>query len=218
MTADFGLLLLAGILSACGVYLLLERAIIKILLGIMILSNGINLLILSAGGSPGNPPIRGRTWGDNTADSDPLAQAMILTAIVITAGIGAFILALAYRSYQFTTADEVADDVEDTKIAMRSPTDAWSSPDRDASDDHLTGEPTELGEYVDYDDEDLEEAEQEAKEAKEAKEAENIRLGRAPRHELSDGIPEPGGAGSGPDDTGAGTSPDPERTRKEGDE
>lgn len=162
MTADFALLLLAGILSAAGVYLLLERAIIKILLGIMILSNGVNLLLLAAGGAPGNPPIRDRTWGGNATDSDPLAQAMILTAIVITAGVGAFILALAYRSYQFTTVDEVADDVEDTKIARRSPTDAWSAPDRDASDDHATGQPTELGDHVDYDDEDLEEAEAEA--------------------------------------------------------
>lgn len=162
MTADFTLLLMAGILSAAGVYLLLERAIIKILLGLLILSNGINLLILAAGGPPGNPPIRGRGWGDNTADSDPLSHAMILTAIVITAGVGAFILALAYRSFQFTTMDEVADDAEDTKIAMRSPTDAWSAPDRDLSDDHLTGEPTELGDHVDYEDEDLEEAEAEA--------------------------------------------------------
>lgn len=87
---------------------------------------------------------------------------MILTAIVITAGVGAFILALAYRSFQFTTMDEVADDAEDAKIAKRSPTDAWSAPDRDLSDDHLTGEPTELGDHVDYEDEDLEEAEAEA--------------------------------------------------------
>lgn len=162
MTADFALLLLAGILCAAGVYLLLERAIIKILLGIMIMSNGVNLLILAAGGPPGNPPIRGRGWGDNTADSDPLSHAMILTAIVITAGVGAFILALAYRSYQFTTMDEVADDAEDAKIAKRSPQDAASAPDRDASDDPTTGQPTELGEHVDYEDEDLEDAEAEA--------------------------------------------------------
>ena len=162
MTADFALLFLAGILSAAGVYLLLERSIIKILLGIMILSNGINLLLLASGGAPGNPPIRDRSWGDNAVDSDPLSQAMILTAIVITAGVGAFILALAYRSYQFTTVDEVADDAEDTKIAKRSPTDTWSAPDRDASDDQTTGLPTELGDYVDYDDEDLEDAEAEA--------------------------------------------------------
>ncbi|HJC29768.1 MAG TPA: Na(+)/H(+) antiporter subunit C [Candidatus Dietzia intestinipullorum] len=224
MTADFALLLLAGILSASGVYLLLERAIIKILLGIMILSNGINLLILSAGGAPGNPPIRGREWGGNSIDSDPLAQAMILTAIVITAGVGAFILALAYRSYQFTTADEVADDVEDTKIAKRSPTDAWSAPDRDRSDDHLTGEPTELGEYVDYEDEDLEEAQQEAEDARVAEDARKARsrsrTGKSTDRTgtLHDGIPDPGGHGSGPDDTGTGTNPDPDRSRKEGDE
>lgn len=162
MTADFALLLLAGVLAACGVYLLLERAIIKILLGIMIMSNGVNLLILASGGAPGNPPIRGRGAGDHLADSDPLAQAMILTAIVITAGVGAFILALAYRSYQFTTMDEVADDAEDAKIAKRSPQDAASAPDRDASDDPTTGQPTELGEHVDYEDEDLEDAEAEA--------------------------------------------------------
>ena len=161
MTADFALLLLAGILCAAGVYLLLERAIIKILLGIMIMSNGVNLLILASGGAPGNPPIRGRGSGDHLVDSDPLAQAMILTAIVITAGVGAFILALAYRSYQFTTVDEVADDAEDAKIAKRSPMDASSAPDRDASDDPTTGEPTELGEHVDYEDEDLEDAEAE---------------------------------------------------------
>ncbi|GLB63447.1 hypothetical protein NCCP2495_13260 [Dietzia sp. NCCP-2495] len=162
MTADFALLLLAGILCAAGVYLLLERAIIKILLGIMTMSNGVNLLILASGGAPGNPPIRGRGSGDHLADSDPLAQAMILTAIVITAGVGAFILALAYRSYQFTTMDEVADDAEDAKIAKRSPQDAASAPDRDASDDPTTGQPTELGEHVDYEDEDLEDAEAEA--------------------------------------------------------
>ena len=79
----------------------------------------------------------------------------------LTFGVGAFILALAYRSYQFTTMDEVADDAEDAKIAQRSATDPASAPDRDASDDPTTGLPTELGEHIDYDDEDLEEAEAE---------------------------------------------------------
>ena len=200
MTADFALLLLAGILSGCGVYLLLERAIIKILLGIMILSNGINLLILAAGGAPGNPPIRGRGWDAHSVDSDPLAQAMILTAIVITAGVGAFILALAYRSYQFTTLDEVADDAEDAKIAKRSPTDAWSAPDRDRSDDHDTGEPTQLGDLVDYDDEDLDEAREDA-------EREGL---------LDDGTPEPGPPGpSSEHRTGR---PGPETTLTTGDD
>ena len=199
MTADFGLLLLAGILCATGVYLLLERAIIKILLGIMIFSNGINLLILAAGGPPGSPPIRGRARGpEAAADSDALTHGMILTAI------GAFILALAYRSYQFTTADEVADDAEDTKIAKRSPADAWSAPDRDLSDDHATGQPTELGDHVDYDDEDLEEAEAETEAEAEAEARAQTRSraptetgGRARRGKKN---PDDGGPGNGEED------------------
>ena len=126
MTADFALLLMAGVLSATGVYLLLERAIIKILLGIMILSNGVNLLILAAGGAPGNPPIRGRSWGDNTVDSDPLSQAMILTAIVITLGTVAFVLAMAHRSWQLNANDDVQDDVEDAVIRRLASDDAQS--------------------------------------------------------------------------------------------
>jgi len=169
VTADFTLLLLAGILCACGVYLLLERAIIKILLGIMLVSNGVNLLVLAAGGPPGNPPILGRVAG-RAGDADTLAQAMILTSIVITAGVGAFILALAYRSYRFTTQDEVADDAEDTKIASRSPADVAAAPDRDRSDDPTTGQPTEPGDHVDYEHDDA-------------------------LDPLDDGTPEPGGEG-----------------------
>ena len=44
---------------------------------------------------------------------------MILTAIVISMGIAAFVLALAYRSYQLTTVEEVSNDPEDTRIAER---------------------------------------------------------------------------------------------------
>ena len=121
MSADFSLLLMAGVLCACGVYLLLERAVVKILLGVMLMSNGVNLLLLAAGGRPGSPPIRGREVAGRIGQSDTLAQAMILTSIVITAGVGAFILALAYRSYRFTTVDELADDAEDAKVAARAP-------------------------------------------------------------------------------------------------
>ncbi|MBB1043888.1 Na(+)/H(+) antiporter subunit C, partial [Dietzia sp. DQ11-44] len=101
--------------------------------------------------------------------------------------------ALAYRSYQFTTADEVADDAEDTKIAKRSPTDAWSAPDRDLSDDHTTGQPTELGDHVDYDDEDLEEAEAEAEAEARARAAAASRDRRRTRRD--DGNPDDGKEG-----------------------
>ena len=56
----------------------------------------------------------------HTTTADPLAQGLILTAIVITMGIAAFVLALTYRSYRLTTAEEVANDLEDTRLSQLS--------------------------------------------------------------------------------------------------
>jgi multicomponent Na+:H+ antiporter subunit C len=61
--------------------------------------------------------VRGRTSNGETTTADPLAQGMILTAIVITMGIAAFVLALSYRSYRLTTEEEVTDDPEDTRVS-----------------------------------------------------------------------------------------------------
>jgi len=110
-------LVLIGALVSAGVYLLLERNLTRMLLGLLLIGNGINLLILTVGGPSGNPPVRGRTSADETTTADPLAQAMILTAIVITMGVAAFVLALTYRSYRLTTAEEIGDDAEDTRVA-----------------------------------------------------------------------------------------------------
>ncbi len=95
-------------------YLLLERTLTRMLLGLLLIGNAVNLLILTVGGVGGNPPIRGRTSNGSTTTADPLAQGMILTAIVISMGIAAFVLALAYRSYRLTTIEEVSNDPEDT--------------------------------------------------------------------------------------------------------
>ncbi|MEV6431132.1 Na(+)/H(+) antiporter subunit C [Nocardia sp. NPDC051463] len=123
MTANLTLLVLIGVLVACGVYLILERAVSKMLLGMILFGNAVNLLILTVGGPGGRPPIRGDT--DQAADNaheqmaDPLSQAMVLTAIVITMGLAAFVLALAYRSYSLTTTEDVQNDREDLDIAAR---------------------------------------------------------------------------------------------------
>ena len=73
---------------------------------------------MSAG--PGNPPVVGRTSGDDTTTADPLAQGLILTAIVITMGIAAFVLAMTYRSYRLNTGEEVANVPEDTRVSQQS--------------------------------------------------------------------------------------------------
>lgn len=117
-------LILIGGLTSAGVYLLLERNLTRMLLGLLLIGNAINLLILAVGGPSGNPPIRGRTSNGETTTADPLAQGMILTAIVITMGIAAFVLAMAYRSYRLTTAEEVGDDPEDARVSELAATDA----------------------------------------------------------------------------------------------
>lgn len=120
MTTFLVQLMLIGGLTSVGVYLLLERNLTRMLLGLLLIGNAVNLLILIVGGPTGNPPIHGRTSDGQTATADPLAQGMILTAIVISMGIAAFVLALTYRSYRLTTAEEVSLDLEDTLVSRLS--------------------------------------------------------------------------------------------------
>ena len=115
MSPSLALVLVIGVLVAAGVYLLLERSLTRVLVGVVLIGNGANLLFLVASGAAGGAPIVGTTPEDEM--SDPLPQAMVLTAIVITLGMTAFLLAMAYRSWQLHHHDEVQDDVEDRRIA-----------------------------------------------------------------------------------------------------
>ncbi|WP_378734440.1 Na(+)/H(+) antiporter subunit C [Nocardia brasiliensis] len=119
MTANLTLLVVIGILVACGVYLILERAVSKMLLGMILFGNAVNLLIITLAGPDGRAPIQGQTDTTQRDTADPLAQAMVLTAIVITMGLAAFVLALAYRSFMLTTTDDVGNDQEDIDVARR---------------------------------------------------------------------------------------------------
>ncbi|MEV0342059.1 MULTISPECIES: Na(+)/H(+) antiporter subunit C [Nocardia] len=119
MTSNLTLLVLIGVLTACGVYLILERAVSKMLLGMILFGNAVNLLILTVGGPDGDPPVGGAEAGAHEGMADPLAQAMMLTAIVITMGLAAFVLSLAYRSYMLTTTDDVQNDPGDAEVAAR---------------------------------------------------------------------------------------------------
>ncbi|HNP13584.1 MAG TPA: Na(+)/H(+) antiporter subunit C [Mycobacterium sp.] len=139
------LVIIAG-LTSCGVYLLLSRNLTRMLLGLLLVGNAVNLLILTVGGPSGNPPVRGRTSGSETTTADPLAQGMILTAIVIAMGIAAFVLALTYRSFRLTTEEEVGNDPEDTRVSRLSDEEAsWIDEDAPVHAPHRdTDEPDEL--------------------------------------------------------------------------
>ncbi|WP_116996787.1 sodium:proton antiporter [Desertimonas flava] len=108
------LIVVAGWLCACGTYLLLGRQLSRVVIGIGLLGHGVNILLVLSGGDGGDPAFAG---GDASGFADPLPQAFVLTAIVITFGVIAFLLALAYRSWRLTADDEVEDDVEDRRIA-----------------------------------------------------------------------------------------------------
>jgi multicomponent Na+:H+ antiporter subunit C len=119
MTVNLTLLVVMGVLYAVGVYLLLERSLTRVLLGLMLLTNGTNLLILHAGGAAGSAPLY---EGSIAAEdySDPLPQALILTAIVISLAVTAFLLGMIYRSWVLGRRDEIQDDVEDRRVARQS--------------------------------------------------------------------------------------------------
>ena len=137
--ASITLIVIMAVLFACGVYAMLERSLTRVLIGFLLLGNAANLLLLIIMGAPGIAPFYD---GDPTTDgmSDPLPQALTLTAIVITFAVSAFLLALIYRSWQLGQADTVEDDEEDIALRGRSieAEEALDDESDDDSDDEAT--------------------------------------------------------------------------------
>ncbi|SHG97458.1 Na(+)/H(+) antiporter subunit C [Streptoalloteichus hindustanus] len=111
---DLTVVLVVAGLYTVGFLLVLDRSLMRVVLGFAVLGHGSNLLLLVVGGRPGAAPVLGTVAPGEMAD--PLPQAMALTAIVITFGLTTFLLALAYRSWTFTGHDTVRDDVEDRRL------------------------------------------------------------------------------------------------------
>ncbi|PSL45062.1 multisubunit sodium/proton antiporter MrpC subunit [Salsuginibacillus halophilus] len=94
-----------GVLFMVGTYMILTKSILRVILGLMLMSHGAHLLLLvMADLKAGAPPLLGE---DATAFSDPLPQALILTAIVISFGVTSFLLVLAYRTYKAHQTDDL---------------------------------------------------------------------------------------------------------------
>jgi multicomponent Na+:H+ antiporter subunit C len=106
---------LVGLFFAVGIYLILSRYIIRILLGIVIFGTAVNLLIFTSGRimREAAPIIPGHLTVLPGLAANPLPQALILTAIVISFSFFAFILVLAYRAYQ----EIGVDDTEGMRVA-----------------------------------------------------------------------------------------------------
>jgi multicomponent Na+:H+ antiporter subunit C len=117
ITLNLGMTIVLAVLYSVGFYLLLQRSLMRILIGIVVLGHGANLLLQLAGGPPARAPVLGTAPPELFAD--PLPQALALTAIVITFAMTTYLLALGYRSWVLVGHDEVQDDVEDRRIAER---------------------------------------------------------------------------------------------------
>ncbi len=131
ITFNLSMTVVVGVLYAVGFYLLLQRSLMRVLLGIVVLGHGANLLLQLAGGPPGRAPIVGAAPAAEF--TDPLPQALALTAIVITFALTTFLLALGYRSWVLLGHDEVQDDVEDRRVArLERPAGSMEDDDRDA--------------------------------------------------------------------------------------
>lgn len=105
---DAAFAILVGLFFAAGIYLMLSRHIIRILLGIVLFGNAVNLLIFTNGRITREVPPIIPEGADVIAGpaANPLPQALILTAIVISFSFFAFLLVLAYRAYQEIGTDD----------------------------------------------------------------------------------------------------------------
>lgn len=143
MSVSLVLVVVMAVLFACGVYLILERSMTRVLLGVLLLGNAANLLILIVAGRPGTAPIVGED-GQAERMSDPLPQALALTAIVITFAVSAFLLALIYRSWRLAQRDDVADDDDDLAIRTEREGSEFTSDEESDVDDSEFGPDDEI--------------------------------------------------------------------------
>lgn len=96
-----------GILFTAAIYLILSKSLLRVIIGTGLISHGAHLLLLTMGGLDGKKPPVIAQGITNSEFADPLPQALILTAIVISFGVTAFILVLAYRAYQELGTDSM---------------------------------------------------------------------------------------------------------------
>jgi len=101
--------ILIGVLYAAGIYSMLRRSLMKVVIGLILISQATNLLIFDAAGlTRGQAPLVGDGSIMPPAPyADPIPQALILTAIVISFGVLAFVLVLMHRAYQTMGTDDL---------------------------------------------------------------------------------------------------------------
>jgi multicomponent Na+:H+ antiporter subunit C len=99
------MILTIGVIFTVSTYLILTKSLLRVVIGVVLLGHGAHLLLLTlAGLNKGAPPLLGQ---EAATYADPLPQALILTAIVISFGVTAFLLVIAYRTYKVHKTDDL---------------------------------------------------------------------------------------------------------------
>lgn len=113
---DLIMVVLIGVLYTSGLYMMLKRSLVKVIIGLIFLGYSANLLIFTVGRlTNGNPAFVNTDGSLPEKFADPLPQALILTAIVIGFGVQAFAIVLFKRLYQETGTDDL-DKLKSTEI------------------------------------------------------------------------------------------------------
>ena len=116
---SFLLSVIVGVLFSVGLYLLMQKSLMKLVLGVLVLSNGANLLIFVAGGIKRGlngavaPVIAATEKQLSMASADPLPQALILTAIVIGFGVIAYFIVLVKTLYTRLSQQDLSAMIEE---------------------------------------------------------------------------------------------------------
>lgn len=105
---EAALAVVIGVLYAAGIYMIMRRSIVKLIIGLSLLGHAANLLIFTVGRLTRDAPplIAENEKTLSEPYSDPLPQALILTAIVIGFGVQAFAIALLRRAYEAVDTDD----------------------------------------------------------------------------------------------------------------
>lgn len=123
----------AGVLFTAGLYMVLRRSLVKILVGLLLLGYAVNLLLFSSVGLiPGQPPILPRNPDQPVAD--PVPQALILTAIVISFGLTAFAVGLVRQVYQVLGTDDT-NELHCTDLACELPSLAYKTAESETNNE-----------------------------------------------------------------------------------
>ncbi|WP_336344454.1 sodium:proton antiporter [Halalkalicoccus ordinarius] len=111
--SGYALATVIGVLFALGTFLILRRDLLRVVWGITLYSQAANVYLMTMGGitAPGSEvvPVLAHHGGEVPETTDPLVQALVLTAIVISFGMTAFALVLSFRVYEENATIDVSD-------------------------------------------------------------------------------------------------------------